>query len=164
MTSISGSRVLRAELEDTCREAFCISLLLTGSVTLAESAVIDAIESWSPNDTAEGTLMRNVIDKSIASSGQTEIGPFPQIVRNELRPVLSLPDRHRHCFVLRILVNLSRRACARILGLTGLEVDSYTTTALADLAQPAGNHANEGLGIGEPPPGSSSLVGASLGL
>ena len=111
MTPLRAPDDLGSDLEDSCREAFCTSLPLTGSVAHAESVVMEAIEFWSPSDTVS------------------------QFIREELRPLLLMPDRHRHCFMLRMLVNLSRQACARILGLTGLQVDRYTTAAVSDLAQ-----------------------------
>jgi len=104
-------------------------------VLQAEALVIEAIELWNPGDTVEGALTRYVIDRSVQAREAVDIRLASQIVREDLRPVLQLPDRHRHCFVLRVLANLSRQACECILGLTGFQVDRYTTAALADLAE-----------------------------
>ncbi len=135
MTPLRAPDGLRSDLEESCREAFCTSLLLTGSVAHAESVVMEAIEFWNPSDTVEGAFTRYVIDRSVQSREQADVWPASQFIREELRPLLLMPDRHRHCFVLRMLVNLSRQACARILGLTGLQVDRYTKAAVSDLAQ-----------------------------
>ena len=126
---------LRSDFEDSCREAFCTALLLTGSVAYAELVVIEAIELWNPKDTAEGAFTRSVIDKSLQAREPADFWAASPLLRKELRPVLRLSGTHRYCFVLRVLMNLSRQACGRILGLTGLQVDRYTTAALADLAR-----------------------------
>ncbi len=133
MTRLSSSEGLQLDLEDSCREAFCTSLLLTGSALHAESVVMEAIELWNPNDTVEGAFTRYVIDRSVRTREEDEVWPAAHLLREELRPVLHLPQRHRHCFVLRVLVNLSGQACARILNLTSLQVDRYTAAALSDL-------------------------------
>ena len=116
MTPLCSPKGLRSDLEDSCREAFWTSLLLTGSVLQAEALVIEAIELWNPGDTVEGALTRYVIDRSVQAREAVDIRLASQIV-------------------LRVLANLSRQACECILGLTGFQVDRYTTAALADLAE-----------------------------
>ena len=135
MTPLCSPESLQSDLEDSCREAFCTALLLTGSVAYAELVVIEAIELWNPSDTVEGAFTRSVIDKSLQVREPADVWAASPLLRKELRPVLRLSDTHRYCFVLRVLKNLSRQACARILGLTGLQVDRYTTAALAALAR-----------------------------
>jgi len=135
MTPQCSPDSLRSDFEDSCREAFCTALLLTGSVAYAELVVIEAIELWNPKDTAEGAFTRSVIDKSLQAREPADFWAASPLLRKELRPVLRLSGTHRYCFVLRVLMNLSRQACGRILGLTGLQVDRYTTAALADLAR-----------------------------
>jgi hypothetical protein len=101
-------------------------------VEQAESVVIGAIELWTPGDNVEDALTRYVIDRSVQAREPVDIRPASEILSEELRPVLKLAGARRHCFVLRVLANLSRHACACILGLTSLQVDRYTSAALAN--------------------------------
>ena len=112
--------------------AFCTALLLTADVERAEAAVLEAIQN-SDCDPLLGVSFRDVIERSVNPARGRQGPCAPLSVPAELQGVLRLPPRLRHCFVLRLLLNFSRRACAEILRLHVRQVDRYTCAALASL-------------------------------
>jgi DNA-directed RNA polymerase specialized sigma24 family protein len=122
------------DIEQTVSLAFRTAHLLTASTQQAESAVLEAIDSFDPDvDTGE-TLFQNAILGAVqcpsSQSQSTESFEPP-----ELQAVLSLSENLRRCFVLRVLVGLSRRSCARLLRLNAGTVNDYTCAALQRLAR-----------------------------
>ena len=112
--------------------AFCTALLLTADVASAEAAVLEAIRN-SDCDPLRGVSFREVIERSVGPARGAQGPSDPPPVPAELQGVLRLSPHLRHCFVLRILLNFSRRACAEMLRLHVRQVDRYTCEAMASL-------------------------------
>jgi hypothetical protein len=112
--------------------AFCTAFLLTADVETAEAAVLEAIQN-SDCDPLRGVLFRDVIQLSVNLAWRVRGQCASPSVPAELQEVLRLSARLRHCFVLRILLNFSRLACAEMLRLQVSQVDRYTCEALASL-------------------------------
>ena len=93
--------------------AFTTALLLTGSAGHAEAAVMEGICSQHGKLSAESVLHATV-NASIRVEPE-EDESASSLLPKELRPVLRLPARSRHCYVLRILVGYSREVCASLL-------------------------------------------------
>jgi DNA-directed RNA polymerase specialized sigma24 family protein len=110
--------------------AFLAAHLLTANAEQAESAVMEAIASWDPDDDCEEALFERVLN--IALRGQpSDVPDSPaSFLPAELQAVVHLSPQLRRCFVLRILVGLSRQACARLLHWESRQVDQYTSAAL----------------------------------
>jgi hypothetical protein len=126
-------------IETTISLAFRTAHLLTASVHHAESAVLKAIESFDPDGDSEQKLLQSAMHAAV----HTPVGARPQpasfqtasFVPVELQSVLDLSQNFRRCFVLRVLVGMSRQACAQLLRLTVRSVDYYTCAALQCLAE-----------------------------
>jgi len=127
-------------IEDTISLAFRTAHLLTASVHQAESAVLKAIGSFDPESDSEQTLLRSTMHAAVCSverklqSTPNQPASTGSSVPIELQAVLHLSKDLRRCFVLRILVGMSRQACARLLRLKVRSVDQYTRAALQCLA------------------------------
>ena len=124
----------------TIGKAFLAAHLLTASAERAETALMEAIVAWDPEDENEEALFRRVLDaaandrhSSVAPGAKTG-DPAETSLPPELQGVLNLSSQLRRCFVLRTLVGLSRPACARLLDLNGGGVDRYTSEAFESLA------------------------------
>lgn len=134
-------RKRQSSIEYTIGMAFRAAHLLTASVHQAESAVLRAIGSFDPDGDSEETFFQSVMHAAVqgavearlplASNQSASTGLF---VPAELQSVLDLSQDLRRCFVLRILVGMSRQACARLLGLNLRSVDQHTCVALQCLA------------------------------
>ena len=121
------------DIEQTVGMAFRTAHLLTGNIQQAESAVLEAIDCFDPDvDTGE-TLFQNAILAAVQyPSSQSQSTESSEPI--ELQAVLSLSENLRRCFVLRVLVGLTRPACARLLHLNVGAVNDYTCAALQRLA------------------------------
>ena len=120
---------------NTLDEAFREAFMLTGSVEIAETAVLDGIAALEPIHAADGAL----IFESIKSAVQRRAS-FPyQRVRTfahlpiELRRLFLLAPISRDCFVLRVLVGLPSAACAAVLRVPVYEIDAVLCATLQDL-------------------------------
>jgi DNA-directed RNA polymerase specialized sigma24 family protein len=115
--------------------AFLTALLLTGSAERAEDAVIEALDLWDEEEEHD-ELMYAAARAAVASRSESkklageELESAMLLVPAELRGVLRLSSELRQCFVLRILLGLSTRACARALELHVRQVDRCTAAAL----------------------------------
>jgi hypothetical protein len=111
--------------------------LLTGSVERAEEAAVEAINLWNPDEESQETLFNRVVEAAARTktpSNPRGSDPSGSNLPDELKTVLGLEIRPRHCFVLRILLRLPSSVCARLLGLRGDQVDEFTHAALQCLA------------------------------
>jgi hypothetical protein len=123
----------------TFHGAFLIAHLLTGSVEQAESAMLDAIDRWDSDD-GEAALFRQVLDTAVQRPIGYALLTFNSttspgaLLPAELQVVLRLSPHLRQSFVLRILVGLSREACAGMLHVSCARVDEFTCAALRCLA------------------------------
>ena len=107
-----GATEDKQAIEDIVGRAFLTAHLLTGNMEQAESATIAAIDSWNPDDETE-----EVLDVA---------GPCHPV---ELQRVLRLARPLRRCFVLRVLVGLPPRVCAKLLRSDSRRVDQYSCDA-----------------------------------
>jgi hypothetical protein len=111
--------------------------LLTGNLQQAEKATLDAIESWNPGEEPEQVLFENVLNAAArvqAEPRPNNIDSSGSYLPNDLIAVFRLAPQLRRCFVLRILVGLPVKVCARLLHLQAGQVDEYTCAALQCLA------------------------------
>jgi DNA-directed RNA polymerase specialized sigma24 family protein len=117
-------------IDGTTSRAFLAAHLLTGSAEQAESAVMEAVDSWDPDDDSEEALFERVLN--IALRGPISDAPDSpaSFLPPELQAVLRLSPQLRRCFVLRILAGLSRQVSARLLRVDCRRVDQYTSAAI----------------------------------
>jgi DNA-directed RNA polymerase specialized sigma24 family protein len=111
--------------------------LITGSLEHAEQAVLKAVEQWIPHEESEDKFLSIVIHEAAGMDASPE--PREPIMpghclSEELKAVLRLEPLLRSCFVLRNLVGLPSRDCARLLRLLPGEIDEYNVCALRRLA------------------------------
>jgi len=119
--------------------SFRASLLLTGSVALAEAAILSAIDEIDPEELTNEALFRKVTIAAIAvgsaaSRNLREAGEPPSALPIELKRVLRLPTDRRQCFVLRFLAGLSREDAAHMLSMSPHLVDERAGAAATELA------------------------------
>jgi DNA-directed RNA polymerase specialized sigma24 family protein len=128
---ISAENVTR----DAVDRAFLTALLLTSDPREAESAVLWSISSMEDAELSAERLVRGSIAACVerraecAGRGAWEDSALVP----ELRSVLRLPDRLRHCFVLRVLLGLRQEICARLLHLEVSEINRATLAAMLRL-------------------------------
>ena len=124
-------------LENTVNGAFLAAHLLTGSSRQAEAAVQEAIEAWDSDDDSEETFVKLVLKSAAAMPAEWTVLNWTDTGSSlpaELQAVLRLSPRLRQCFVLNILLRLSREECGRLLGLSLDRVNEYTGAALRCLS------------------------------
>jgi hypothetical protein len=120
--------------------AFTAAFLLTRNISVAECAVLQAIESLSgeradPEELLRGSIVtslrytRGLPETAIPHAGCTWTG-LPPALQN----VLKLNTSSRSCFVLRILLHLPLNVCARMLQLQPYRVNERTQAAMQELA------------------------------
>jgi hypothetical protein len=133
---MSQSAILQLE---TIENAFIVGLLLTGSIEQAERAIVDSIHCSETEDACAQRVFRRVtqwaIDpleqrsRCVIDEASVRILPF------ELGCVLHLPPDLRHCYVLRILIGLSREVCAWLLHTDIQQIGQRTQSGVNGLAQ-----------------------------
>ncbi len=115
-------------------KAFLTAYLLTGDSRTAEKATLAGIESWNlseePADAVFKRTLAAALDTPAPNEPEGELPAFPA----ELQRVLRLPPRLRHCFVLRVLLELPLDVCARMLHLTSRRVNQSSLAAGRALA------------------------------
>jgi len=132
----TAARERAIDIEHTVSRAFLTAHLLTASTEQAESATMEAIDSWNPDEETEEVLFRNVLDGATRAqtkhvpSSWNEHDPGGSYLPDELRAVLGLAPHLRRCFVLRILVGLPPQVCGRLLHLHSRRVDRFACAAL----------------------------------
>ncbi|HYZ86005.1 MAG TPA: hypothetical protein VE621_16460 [Bryobacteraceae bacterium] len=115
--------------------ASLVAMLLTASASLAEEAVMQAIE-WM--DRSEELLRMTVVASiKITPSEQKHgfIGDGLPVLPDELQDLVQLPLRLRQAFVLRLLLAMPRDFSAGLLDLDLSTLDQMTTLAARILAQ-----------------------------
>ena len=133
------SKMEQVSVDGPLAKAFFSALLLTRSTQRAEAAVLESIESLAPDESFDEAILRSAIHASITAHAQAELLSPQELeaafaaVPLELRGVLALPADLRHCFVLRILLQLTPESCAQILNLNTEDLDRYTCEALWSL-------------------------------
>jgi hypothetical protein len=133
---MSQSAILQLE---TIENAFIVGLLLTGSIEKAERAIVDSIRCTETEDVCGRRVFRRVIQWAVDPQDQRSRGVIDEasvrILPFELGCVLHLPSDLRHCYVLRILVGLSREVCAWVLHTDLEQISQRTQSAVNGLAQ-----------------------------
>ncbi len=129
--------------DDLLRSAFLSAVLLTRSVGSAEAALLNAIQSWNPQEPADEAFRQEVVLASIRTDAEeySESGHATlEFLPAELRELIELPARPRRCFVLRFLLGWPRDVCCAVLGMTSQDVDLYTDEAICSIALGAGSY------------------------
>jgi hypothetical protein len=126
------------------RGAFLAAYLLVRNERLAEAAVHDAIEALDP-DGVISMLPRLAAEAGLKIRlGQPErLAAAPAWIGSELRAVLDLSQPLRDCFVMRILLGISRATCSFLTKTDGFIVDRYAGLAAMSLAERNMTVANE---------------------
>src|SRR4051794_11661566 len=111
---------------------FVTAVLLTGSVTRAEAAILDGIAGQLiPKDSGE--LLERTLD-AISRQNAVVGVDVPHAFPPELQRVLRLPPLLRRCFVLRVLMAWPPERCASFLRLDATIVDDAARIAAVQLA------------------------------
>jgi hypothetical protein len=132
----TAAREWGSDIEHTISKAFLTAHLLTASTEQAESATMEAIDSWNSDEETGEALFRSVLDAAVrvqmrhVSSSSNQCDMAESYLPVELQAVLRLAPQLRRCFVLRILVGLPPQVCARLLHLHSRRVDWYACAAL----------------------------------
>jgi hypothetical protein len=133
---MSQSAILHLE---TIENAFIVGLLLTGGIEQAERAIVDSIHCSETEDVCGQRVFRRVIQWAVDPQEQRSCRVIDEasvrILPFELGCVLHLPPDLRHCYVLRILVGLSREVCAWLLHTDVEQISQRTQSAVNSLAQ-----------------------------
>ena len=121
-------------------KSFIAAILLTADMKRAECAVLRSISLLDGGCASDGCLLRGTVKASLAGAiGITEQVPEElaegcSMLPLELQRVLHLSRDFRQCFVLRILLGLSREVCASLLGLDVEGIDERTCASVLQLA------------------------------
>jgi hypothetical protein len=126
---------LPSDYEPALYDAFLTAYLLTASEELAEAVVCEAIESWDAID--DPSVLRRLVVEAGLKRRPRNHGwrrPARPWVPPELQGVLELSSPLRECFVMRILVELPREACAILMAIDYESVDRYLAQAAVSLS------------------------------
>jgi len=119
-------------------KAFTVALLITGTMELAETAVLAGISALDLADEwQEALLSRTIVASMDLGPEAKSLDGFDQpcaILPRELRSVMDLPPEMRRCFVLRVLNGWSSEVCADLLGLEAPQIEECANTAILRLA------------------------------
>jgi hypothetical protein len=125
------------DLNQVLGRALVAAYLVTGNLTHAEQAVLKAIEQWNPDERLGDDFLDTVLHEAAWIDASPELPdrilPW-HCLPDELKAVLRLEPPLRGCFVLRNLVGLPSRDCARLLRMLPQEIDQYNVSALRRLA------------------------------
>jgi len=127
-----------SEMREAASRAFVAAFLLCGNATQAEVAVLKSIELLNGDGESGDELIRETVHAAIEpedAPGQPpkETDPAYSMLPFELKRVLQLPRYLRQCFVLRVLLGLSREACAGLLHSKSQQVDEGASAAMVQL-------------------------------
>ena len=133
----AGSVVIDGSLS----RIFVAAYLLTGSARRAEQLMLGSIRQLDIQRVPGGRLSWKALGAAFLESGSepeqtpddTPWMPLPA----ELRRVLRLSTRRRHCFVLRFLMAMPRAYCAGLLRMDAAEVDALCALAARELTDMA---------------------------
>jgi hypothetical protein len=123
------------DVHKTLNQAFRAAFLLTGSIEVAENAVLDGIAALDFSHATDRVLIfesvKAAIRRRASFSGQPaqEVANLPV----ELRRLFLLAPVSRDCFVLRILLGIPAASCAPVLRLTAHQIEAVLCVALQDL-------------------------------
>jgi hypothetical protein len=119
----------------TLHDAFRAAFMLTGSIEVAETAVLDGIAASESIHAADEVLIcesvKFAIQRRASCSGQ-RAQAFAHLPV-ELRRLFLLAPFSRDCFVLRMLVGIPSATCAAVLRVPVYKIDAFLCAALQDL-------------------------------
>ena len=119
--------------------AFLTALLVAGDSEHAEAATAHAIRSIDGPDVSDEALIVAALKAAISSSPERPARDWDldgelSFLPPALRRLSRLTMDHRNCFVLRMLVGLSREECSCVLGCSPKHIDEGTCAAMVNLA------------------------------
>jgi DNA-directed RNA polymerase specialized sigma24 family protein len=123
------------------RRLFTTAWLLTGNTAQAIDALVKALESAQLSGNMPARLMSRVITFSLQSRSTTEcvhdhhVDSCSLTLPVELQRVLNLPADPRRCFVLRLLLGLTRNDTAALLKCTIPALDQSLRIALQQIGE-----------------------------
>jgi hypothetical protein len=137
--ALTAPATSEADMEQAACSAFVAAYLLTADVTRAESAVLKSIGLMNAATPSGEELFQGAVNAATERDESTarcteEPEPAFSKLPSELQRVLQLAHRPRQCFVLRMLIGLSRDVCASLLNFSTREVDRWTSAAMVELA------------------------------
>jgi len=124
---------------DGLGEIFIAAFLLTGNVALAERSVMNGIAMTGCASSFEALLHATIRVAVTAEmwAGEPTRGDRALAAPRlpiELGRLLLLPDQLRQCFVLRVLLGISRGRCSQLLELDGRNLEHQVVAATLELA------------------------------
>jgi hypothetical protein len=125
-------------MRDAANRAYITAFLLCGGAERAEAAVLESIRLMNSDVASGEELFRGAVHAAIELediSGQRvgELGLDFSTLPLELQCVLHLPQYPRQCLVLRVLVRLPRKTCARLLRSELNQIEEGTVAGLSEL-------------------------------
>ncbi len=125
----------RNEVSRALDGAFRAALMLTGSTHAAEHAVLDGIAATEFESVVGDVFLLETVKAAIQQRSESphQSEQPPSWLPLELRRLFLLDPVSRDCFVLRILLGLTPRACSGILQLTIEEAHQTLCAALEAL-------------------------------
>ncbi len=124
------------DFNQAIEKAFLTAILLTASPERAEAAILTATRIMDPGVAPADALLRAAVPAALemeCALAAEDRERASSMVPLELRPLLHLETGKRLCFVLRVLVGLSRQACSGLLRLAVPQIDEYTCAAMLEL-------------------------------
>jgi hypothetical protein len=127
-------------LELALNRAFVVALLLTRQEELAEQAVMKGIDRLKPGALTADAILNETIqscelsDVSVCCDSEIAEERSSNFLPPALQAVTRLAPLYRQCFVLRLLVGLSRDASGRLLQLDASHVDAFASAGAQQIA------------------------------
>ena len=114
------------DLHNTLDGAFRAAFLLTGSLEVAETAVLDGIAALDVSHVPDEVLIFESVKSAIRRRSSFSGQPAQAFAHLpiELRRLSLLAPVSRDCFVLRILLGVPSSTCAAVLRLTVHKIDT----------------------------------------
>ena len=126
-------------------EAYLAALMLTGTIEVAERAVMEAIATSGCGVALDELLVATA--KYAIHFGGSPVAEGPPCLPPELQRLFLLSSEGRKCFVMRMLMGLTPETSSEILNLRRDQADEALCRALSDLPEEAreARHSESGL-------------------
>jgi len=123
------------DLRNALDGAFRAAFLLTGSLEVAETAVLDGIVALDVSYVPDEVLISESVKSAIRRRSSLSCQPARAFAHLpvELRRLSLLAPVSRDCFVLRVLLGVPSSTCAALLRLTVHKIDNLLCAALQEL-------------------------------
>jgi hypothetical protein len=131
------------DLDKTLGQAFQAAFLLTGSIEVAENAVLDGIAVLEFSHVTDRAFILETAKCAIRRRASLSRQPAqaPANLPVELRRLFLLAPISRDCFVLRILLGIPSATCAAVLHLAAQKIEAVLSFTLQDLPLLGAYHA-----------------------